>query len=177
MPVLLERSVLLTLLKRSVLDNMSFLKAQGVPLIKMVYQKHTKYCPVVARTFANDSWPYDDTPESQQKAGDLALRQLEIHLILNLRPHQQKESYGEVKKEVHTMVQKLAEAKVQRAGTLPGRRSLLFKSREAQPAEEVTFVRRRLSFTAVQQHARLLLDRLQLLGEGAGEAARRREWA
>ena len=39
---------------------------------------------------------------------------------------------------------------------------------EAQLAAEVAFVRRRLSFTAVQQQARLLLDRLQLLGEGAG---------
>ena len=38
-------------------------------------------------------------------------------------------------------------------------------------------MRRQLSFTAVQQQARLLLDRLQLLGEGATEAVRRREWA
>ena len=75
------------------------------------------------------------------------------------------------------MVQRLAEAKVQRAGTQPGRSRLLFKSREAQLAEEVAFVRRRLSFTAVQQQARLLLDRLQLLGEGSAEASRRREWA
>ena len=74
------------------------------------------------------------------------------------------------------MVLRLAEAKVQRAATLPGR-GLLFKSREAQLAGEVAFVRRRLSFTAVQQQARLLLDRLQLLGEGAGEGAGRREWA
>ena len=85
-------------------------------------------------------------------------------------------AWGECSDEVHTMVLKLAEAKVQRAATLPGR-GLLFKSREAQLAGEVAFVRRRLSFTAVQQQARLLLDRLQLLGEGAGEAARRREWA
>ena len=85
-------------------------------------------------------------------------------------------AWGECSDEVHTMVQKVAEAKVQRAATLPGRH-LLFKSREAQLAGEVAFVRRRLSFTSVQQQARLLLDRLQLLGEGAGEAARRREWA
>ena len=73
------------------------------------------------------------------------------------------------------MVQRLAEAKVQRASTLPGHRRLIFKSHEAQLAEEVALVRRRLSFTAVQQQARLLLDRLQLLGEGVGEAVRRRE--
>ena len=47
-------------------------------------------------------------------------------------------------------------------------RQCLRLSREAQLAGEVAFVR---------QQARLLLDRLQLLGEGAGEAARRREWA
>ena len=86
-------------------------------------------------------------------------------------------AWGECSEEVHTMVQKLAEAKVQRAGTQPGRSRLLFRSREAQLAEEVAYLRRRPSFTAVQQQARLLLDRLQLLGEGAGEAFRRREWA
>ena len=75
------------------------------------------------------------------------------------------------------MVQRLAEAKVQRASTLPGHRCLIFKSHEAQLAEEVALVRRRLPFTAVQQQARLLLDRHQLLGEGegVGEAVRRRE--
>ena len=41
----------------------------------------------------------------------------------------------------------------------------------------VGFVRRRLSYTAVQQQARLLLDRLQLLGEGANAAAVRRDKA
>ena len=86
-------------------------------------------------------------------------------------------AFGECSNEVHLMVQRLAEAKVQRAGTQPGRSRLLFKSREAQLAEEVAFIRRRLSFTAVQQQARLILDRLQLLGEGASEAARRRDWA
>ena len=58
----------------------------------------------------------------------------------------------------------------------PGRRGPP-RSREAQLASLVGYVRRQLSFTAVQQQARLLLDRLQLLGEGATEAARRREWA
>ena len=44
-------------------------------------------------------------------------------------------------------------------------------------ASEVGFLRRRLSLAAVRGQARLLLDRLELLGEGAGEAARRRERA
>ena len=38
-------------------------------------------------------------------------------------------------------------------------------------------MRRSLPFTAVQQQARLLLDRLQLLGDGSTEAARRRDMA
>ena len=41
----------------------------------------------------------------------------------------------------------------------------------------VGYVRRAQSFTAVQQQARLLLDRLQLLGDGATEATRRRDMA
>ena len=44
-------------------------------------------------------------------------------------------------------------------------------------ASEVGFLRRRLSFAAVQGQAKLLLDRLQLLGDGAREAAGRRDWA
>ena len=65
-------------------------------------------------------------------------------------------------------------AKVGRAGTQPGQR-LLFKSKAAQMACEVGFLRRRLSFAAVQSRARLLLDCLQLLGDGAREAAGRRD--
>ena len=85
-------------------------------------------------------------------------------------------AWGECSQEIHTLVQKLAEAKVQRAATLPGHQPL-FKSHEAQLSSEVAYLRRRLSFTAVQSQARLLLDRLQLLGDGAPEAARRRERA
>ena len=47
-------------------------------------------------------------------------------------------------------------------------------SRAAQLAGLVGYVRRRLSHCAVQQQARLLLDRLHLLGEGADRAAGRR---
>ena len=85
-------------------------------------------------------------------------------------------AWGEASEEVHTLVQKLADAKVGRAGTQPSQ-CLLFKSRAAQMASEVGFLRRRLSFAAVQGQARLLLDRLQLLGDGAREAAGRRDWA
>ena len=85
-------------------------------------------------------------------------------------------AWGETSEEVHSLVQKLAEARVGRADTLASQ-SLLFKSKAAQMASEVGFLRRRLSFAAVQSHARLLLDRLQLLGDGAREAAGRRDRA
>ena len=65
---------------------------------------------------------------------------------------------------------------MRRADTLPGQ-NLMFKSKAAQMANKVGFLRRRLSFAAVQGQARLLLDRLQLLGDGAREAAGRRERA
>ena len=61
-----------------------------------------------------------------------------------------------------------------RAGTQPSQR-LLFKSKAAQMACEVGFLHRRLSFADVQSQARLLLDCLQLLGDGAREAAGRRD--
>ena len=48
------------------------------------------------------------------------------------------------------------------------------KSDKALMAGYVGFVRRSLSFIVVQQQARLVLGRLQLLGDGAMEAARRR---
>ena len=85
-------------------------------------------------------------------------------------------AWGETSEEVHSLVQKLAEARVGRADTLPSQ-ALLLKSKAAQMASEVGFLRRRLSFAAVQGQARLLLDRLQLLGDGAREAAGRRERA
>ena len=84
--------------------------------------------------------------------------------------------WGECSQDVHTMVQSLAEAKVKLADTQPGHRPL-FQSKEAQLSSHVGYLRRKLSYTAVQQQARLLLDRLQLLGHGAREAGRRREMA
>ena len=74
------------------------------------------------------------------------------------------------------MVQRLAKAKTELADTLPGHRPL-FESKAALLSSEVGFLRRRLSFTAVQEQSRLLLDRMQLLGDEAKEARRRREWA
>ena len=85
-------------------------------------------------------------------------------------------AWGESSEEVHGMVQRLAEAKVRRAATMPGHQPL-FQSHAAQLSSQVAYMRRKLSFTAVQSQARLLLDRLQLLGDGSNEAARRRDRA
>ena len=76
---------------------------------------------------------------------------------------------GEVKRQAQ--VKKLAEVRVGRVDTLPSQ-GLIFKSRAAQMACEVGFLRRRLSFAAVQSQARLPL--LQLQGDGAREAAGQR---
>ena len=65
-------------------------------------------------------------------------------------------------------VQKQAEARVGRVDTLPCQ-GLIFKSKAAQMSCDVGFLRRRLSFAAVERQARLFL--LQLLGDGAQEAA------
>ena len=85
-------------------------------------------------------------------------------------------AWGEASEEVHSLVQRLAKARLERQDTLPAAR-VRRKSREAELASLVGDIRRQLSFRAVQQQARLLLDRLHLLGDGATEAGRRRDWA
>ena len=57
----------------------------------------------------------------------------------------------------------------------PGRRGMP-RSRVAQLAGLVGYVRWQLSFTAVQQQQRLLLDWLDLLGDGVRQAMRRRDY-
>ena len=75
-------------------------------------------------------------------------------------------AWGEASEEVHGLVQRVALARYEILDQLPGRQGVP-KSREAEMAVLVSWVRRQLSFLAVQQQSRLLLDRLQLLGDGA----------
>jgi len=82
-----------------------------------------------------------------------------------------------VPKKYHTLVHKISEARVEVEQTLPGQQQGPLRAREARMASVVGYVRRSLSFTTVQQQARLLLSRLQLLGPGEADAARRRGWA
>ena len=85
-------------------------------------------------------------------------------------------AWGEASQECHAWVQRIAAARVEVADMQPGRQRLA-KSDVAQLASNVGFVRRSLSFTVVQQQAKLLLGRLCLLGDGAAEAQRRRQRA
>ena len=85
-------------------------------------------------------------------------------------------AWGEASREVHELVQRLATSRLEIADQQPDTYGPP-KSRAAQLAGLFGYVRRRLSYTAVQQQARLLLDRLQLLGEGANAAAVRRDKA
>ena len=76
----------------------------------------------------------------------------------------------------HCLLRRIAEARLEVVDLQPGRRGPP-QTKAAQLAGLVMHVRRQLSHLAVQQQARLLLDRLELLGDGATEAARRRDWA
>ena len=85
-------------------------------------------------------------------------------------------AWGEASEDVHALVQRIAKSRLELVGTLPGRR-VRPRSRAAELSALVTDVRQQLSLCAVKQQARLLLDRLCLLGDGATEAGRRRDWA
>ena len=69
--------------------------------------------------------------------------------------------------------ERLAEARLDLAETQPHQRGPT-RSRSAEKAGLVAYVRRSLSLACVREQAQLLLGRLRLLGDGAGEAARRR---
>ena len=88
-------------------------------------------------------------------------------------------AWGEASVDVHTMVQDLASSRLRHQETLPGA-DWMRKGRKSEEAERgrlVAQLRRELSLEAVRGQARLLLDRLQGLGEGAAAAVRRRKWA
>ena len=73
-------------------------------------------------------------------------------------------------------MQRIAKSRLLVGDMQPGRRGPP-KSDAAQLAALVSYVRRQLSITAVREQARMLLERLQLLGDGSADASRRRERA
>ena len=79
-------------------------------------------------------------------------------------------SWGEASEDVHLLVQRIAKSRLLIGEMQPGKRGPP-KSDVAQLAALVSYVRRQLSITAVQ--ARMLLERLQLLGDGSADAASR----
>lgn len=85
-------------------------------------------------------------------------------------------AWGDASQDVHELVQRLAGARLEIADHQPDTFGPP-RARAAQLAGLVGYIRRRLSITAVRAQARLLLDRLQLLGDGATAAAARRDWA
>ena len=85
-------------------------------------------------------------------------------------------SWGEASEDVHPLVQLIAKSRLLIGEMRPGRRGPP-KSDVAQLAALVSYVRRQLSITAVREQARMLLERLQLLGDGSADAGRRRERA
>ena len=84
--------------------------------------------------------------------------------------------WGEASLEIHGLVQRLAKARLTILDQQPGPRGPA-KTSEAKLASLVSWIRRQLSFLAVQQQQRLLLERLQLLGDGSRQAGKRRDWA
>ena len=85
-------------------------------------------------------------------------------------------AWGEASTAVHGLVQRIAEARVEVADTQPAYQQQ-GRSRTAEKAGMVAYVRRSLSVTVVREQSRFLLSRLRLLGDGTAEAARRRERA
>ena len=80
--------------------------------------------------------------------------------------------YGEGSSEVHKLIETLAISRVRsvqlRTGKAPDVNAV---------GAEVTLIRRRLSTAVVRANQSLLLSRLSYVGDGAGGADRRRQWA
>ena len=81
-------------------------------------------------------------------------------------------AFGECSQDLHTLVQTIAEARVKSLGLARGRQGT-----EAELGIVVGQVRRMLSTTSVRAQAQCLLARMSQVGEGVGQAAKRRRWA
>ena len=81
-------------------------------------------------------------------------------------------AFGEGSEDLHTLVQIIAEARVTAMGLARGR-----PGTEAELGLVVGQVRRMLSTTSIRAQAERLLARMSWVGEGVGQAAKRRGWA
>ena len=81
-------------------------------------------------------------------------------------------AFGEGSEDLHDLVQKLAESKVAAMGLRRGR-----EASEDELGVIVGQIRRSLSTTCVRAQAQCLLSRLNCVGHGYAQAAKRRKWA
>ena len=90
---------------------------------------------------------------------------LEIHLF-------QKKAYGETSDGVKTLLDRLAESRVSSLGLRTG-------SLEAgkELSQVTSYLRQRFSSSIMRANVKCLLERLMMVGEGQGQAGRRRLWA
>ena len=86
-------------------------------------------------------------------------------------------TWGEASEDIHIMVDYLAEARQKHQQLLQGRWRRKKVSEEAEVAGYTGQIRKILSLEVARNQARLLLDRLEDLGNRANAAAKRREWA
>ena len=77
---------------------------------------------------------------------------------------------------LHSLIHHLALSRVRVAGPQVGRRGQV-RQEAAEMAITTAFIRRAISVCGVRGQAWTLLDRLEVLGPGAAEAARRRGFA
>ena len=81
-------------------------------------------------------------------------------------------AFGEGSEDLHSLVQIIAESKVNSMGLARGR-----EGTEAEMGKVVGQVRRMLSTASVRAQAQCLLTRMSSVGEGVGQIAKRRQWA
>ena len=82
--------------------------------------------------------------------------------------------WGEASDTVHSLIHTITEARLKISAQQPGRRAM--RSIDVERAQLVGSLRRQISFVAVRANARLILSRMEShVGQGAGEAAKRRQ--
>ena len=81
-------------------------------------------------------------------------------------------AFGEGSEDPHRLVQIIAESKVNNMGLARGR-----EGTEAEMGKLVGQVRRMLSTVSVRAQSQCLLTRMSNVGEGVGQAGKRRQWA
>ena len=79
---------------------------------------------------------------------------------------------GEGSEDLHHLIQRLAESKVGAMGLRSGRQGT-----DEELGVVVGQLRRSLSTTCVRAQAQCLISRLQCIGKGFAQAAKRRKWA